>query len=186
MSPLTWAVAAVVTDGYGRLLLCRRSEGARRWGLPGGRLRHDESPADAVVRAVRTETGWAVTPVDLVGLYRVIGPQAPPPPAGRCGARPDVLVHVFRAAPVDAGPAGDPAAGCLAEWWPAKGLPGALTPATRAAVADALAGRAGVLRHTTAADALTPPGDGQPRSRMIDTSSAKWRGPGVYDHASSA
>lgn len=162
MSPLTWAVAAVVTDGSGRLLLCRRSAGARRWGLPGGRLRHDESPADAVVRAVRAETGWAVTPADLVGLYRVTDPQAPAPPAGRCGGRPDVLVHVFRAAPTGVDPPGEPVAGCLAEWWPADGLPGALTPTTRAAVADALAGRAGVLRHTTAADALTPPGDGPP------------------------
>lgn len=107
MSPLTWAVAAVVTDASGRLLLCRRSERARRWGLPGGRLRHDESPADAVVRAVRAETGWAVAPADLVGLHRVTDPRVPAPPAGS-------------------------------------------------------------------------------RSRMIDTSSARWRCPGVLDHASSA
>ncbi|MEE3917885.1 NUDIX hydrolase [Micromonospora sp. BRA006-A] len=92
--------------------------GARRWGLPGGRLRHDESPADAVVRAVRAETGWAVAPADLVGLYRVTDPQVPAPPAGRCGGRPDVLVHVFRAGPADAGPAGEPATGCLPRWWP--------------------------------------------------------------------
>lgn len=162
MSPLTWAVAAVVIDGSGRLLLCGRSDGARRWALPGGRLRHDESPVDAVVRAVRAETGWAVRPADLLGLYRVTGPPAPAPPAGRCGARPDVLVHVFRAGPADAGPAGEPVAGCLVEWWSAEGLPGALTPTTRAAVADALAGRSGVLRHTTAADPLTPSGEGQP------------------------
>ena len=162
MSSLTWAAAAVVTDASGRLLLCGRSEGARRWGLPGGRLRHDESPVDAVVRAVRTETGWAVAPADLVGLYRVTGPPVPAPSAGRCGARPDVLVHVFRAGPADAGPAGEPATGCLPRWWPPQELPDVLTPTTRAAIADALAGRAGVLRHTTAADALTPPGDGQP------------------------
>ncbi|MEV6517893.1 NUDIX hydrolase [Micromonospora chalcea] len=162
MSPLTWAVAAVVIDGSGRLLLCRRSDGARRWALPGGRLRHDESPADAVVRAVRAETGWAVEPVDLVGLYRVIGPRAPAPPAGRCGARPDVLVHVFRAGPAGVEPLSEPAAGCLPRWWPPQELPDVLTPATRAAIADALAGRSGVLRHTASGDALTPPGDGQP------------------------
>ncbi|MEU4663887.1 MULTISPECIES: NUDIX hydrolase [Micromonospora] len=177
MSPLTWAAAAVVTDASGRLLLCGRSEGARRWGLPGGRLRHDESPVDAVVRAVRTETGWAVAPADLVGLYRVTGPPVPAPSAGRCGARPDVLVHVFRAGPADAGPAGEPATGCLPRWWPPQELPDVLTPTTRAAIADALAGRAGVLRHTTAADALTPPGDGQPAppgqraSEQVDSSS---------------
>ncbi|MCT2278452.1 NUDIX hydrolase [Micromonospora chalcea] len=162
MSPLTWAVAAVVVDGSGRLLLCGRSDGARRWALPGGRLRHDESPADAVVRAVHAETGWAVEPVDMVGLYRVIGPRAPAPPAGRCGARPDVLVHVFRAGPADVEPSGEPVAGCRPRWWPPQELPDVLTPTTRAAIADALAGRSGVLRHTAAGDALTPPGDGQP------------------------
>ncbi|MEU4790911.1 NUDIX hydrolase [Micromonospora tulbaghiae] len=161
MSPLTWAVAAVVTDGSGRLLLCRRSEGARRWGLPGGRPRHDESPADAAVRAVRAETGWAVELVDLVGLYRVTDPDASPPPAGRCGGRPDVLVHVFRAAPAGVEPLSEPVAGCLVQWWHPEGLPGALTPTTRAAVADALAGRSGVLRRTTVADGSTAePADG--------------------------
>ncbi|WP_349875944.1 NUDIX hydrolase [Micromonospora sp. HUAS YX12] len=176
MSPLTWAVAAVVTDGSGRLLLCRRSEGARRWGLPGGRLRHDESPADAAVRAVRAETGWAVELTDLVGLYRVTGPDASPPAAGRCGGRPDVLVHVFRAGPAGVEPPGEPAAGCLVEWCPSAALPGALTPTTRAAIADALAGRSGVLRRTAVADdsaaepadgPLTPPG--QRASGAVDS-----------------
>ncbi|KAB1907854.1 NUDIX hydrolase [Micromonospora sp. AMSO1212t] len=175
MSPLTWAVAAVVTDGSGRLLLCRRSEGARRWGLPGGRLRHDESPPDAAVRAVRAETGWAVELVDLVGLYRVTDPDTSPPPAGRCGGRPDVLVHVFRAAPAGVEPLSEPVAGCLVQWWPAEGLPGALTPTTRAAVADALAGRSGVLRRTAADGSTAEPADGpstppgQRASRPVDS-----------------
>ncbi|MFI7214459.1 NUDIX hydrolase [Micromonospora maritima] len=162
MSALTWAVTAVVGDEAGRVLLCRRSGGMPRWGLPGGRLRHDESPADAAVRAIRAETGWLVELVDLVGLYRVTDPTAPAPPAGRCGPLPDVLVHVFRARVVGGAPAGEAARGCHPEWYPSDALPGALTPATRAAVTDALAGRSGVLRVTPTADGSVgggaPPG----------------------------
>ncbi|MFI2647093.1 NUDIX hydrolase [Micromonospora fulviviridis] len=149
MSALTWAVAAVVTDPSGRVLLCRQSGGGRRWALPGGRLRRDESPPAAACREIRAETGWEVDLVDLVGLYRLGDPAAPPPPAGRCGALPDVLVHVFRARVVAGAPAGAPAGGCQLDWHPPDALPEALTPTTRAAVADALAGRSGVLCETT-------------------------------------
>ncbi|MEU1685175.1 NUDIX hydrolase [Micromonospora sp. NPDC005707] len=153
MSALTWAVAAVVTDPSGRVLLCRQSGGGRRWALPGGRLRRDESPPAAARREIRAETGWEVELVDLVGLYRLGDPAAPPPAAGHCGALPDVLVHVFRARTLAATPAGAPAGGCHLDWHPPDALPGALTPTTRAAVADALAGRSGVLRETTPGDA---------------------------------
>ncbi|MEU1838886.1 NUDIX hydrolase [Micromonospora chersina] len=164
MSALTWAVAAVVTDRAGRVLLCRQSGGGRRWALPGGRLRRDESPAAAARREIRAETGWEVDLVDLVGLYRLGDPAAPPPPAGRCGALPDVLVHVFRARVAADAPAGDPAGGCRLDWHPPDALPEVLTPTTRAAVADALAGRSGVLCETTPrggdgpAGAAAPPG----------------------------
>ncbi|GHJ52598.1 hypothetical protein Nm8I071_19050 [Nonomuraea sp. TT08I-71] len=164
MSALTWAVAAVVTDRAGRVLLCRQSGGGRRWALPGGRLRRDESPAAAARREIRAETGWEVDLVDLVGLYRLGDPAAPPPPAGRCGPLPDVLVHVFRARVAADAPAGDPAGGCRLDWHPPDALPEALTPTTRAAVADALAGRSGVLCETTPrggdgpAGAAAPPG----------------------------
>ncbi|SCE91165.1 8-oxo-dGTP diphosphatase [Micromonospora viridifaciens] len=147
MSALTWAVAAVVTDQAGRVLLCRRSGGGR-WALPGGRLRRDESPLPAAVRTVRAETGWQVELVDLVGLYRLGDHAGPPPPAGRCGAPPDVLVHVFRARIRGNGPAGSPLGGCQPGWHAPDGLPEELTPTTRAALADALAGRSGVLRET--------------------------------------
>ncbi|MCW3817295.1 NUDIX domain-containing protein [Micromonospora sp. DR5-3] len=166
MSALTWAVAAVVTDQAGRVLLCRRSGPGRRWALPGGRPRRDESPLAAAVREIRAETGWAVDLVDLVGLYRLGEPGVPRPPAGRCGALPDVLVHVFRARVRGDAPAATPVGGDLC-WYPPEGLPEALTPTTRAAVADALAGRSGVLREARP-DGVPPGPRGAPGGALVD------------------
>ncbi|RZU77156.1 ADP-ribose pyrophosphatase YjhB (NUDIX family) [Micromonospora kangleipakensis] len=171
MSALTWAVAAVVSDDAGRVLLCRQGRGERRWGLPGGRLRRDESPAAAVLRNIHAETGWEIRVVDLVGLYRLGDPSAPPPAAGRCGPLPDVLVHVFRARVTGGTPTGDPVGGCHLGWHAPAELPNAVTPITRAAVADALAGRSGVLRDAgreLARPAAAPSavgGDGGPGGR---------------------
>ncbi|MER7331877.1 MULTISPECIES: NUDIX domain-containing protein [unclassified Micromonospora] len=170
MGALTWAVAAVVTDDAGRVLLCRQGRGERRYGLPGGRLRPAESPAHAAVRDIRAETGWEVEVVDLVGLYHLAGACAPAPTspapasesgratssAGRAGPLPDVLVHVFRARVRGPRPTGDAMGGCRASWHDPTALPEALTPTTRAALADALAGRSGVLRTATPATAVTP------------------------------
>ncbi|SCL69437.1 NUDIX domain-containing protein [Micromonospora citrea] len=191
MGALTWAVAAVVTDDAGRVLLCRQGRGERRHALPGGRLRPAESPAQAVVRDIRAETGWDVEVVDLVGLYHLAAPcprppaaasppaartTSPPTPdatfpptpdipaglaassAGRAGPLPDVLVHVFRARVLGAGPTGDPMGGCRVSWHDVAALPEALTPTTRAALADALAGRSGVLRAPQSPDATTSAG----------------------------
>ncbi|SCF41913.1 NUDIX hydrolase [Micromonospora mirobrigensis] len=150
MSGLTWAVAAVVLDGTGRVLLCRQGHGERRWALPGGRLRSPRCPAAAVTEAVLRETGHRVEPVDLVGLYHLsegpcgCGDGVRPAPAG---SPPDVVVHVFRAGSVAAGGTERGAAdGCVLGWHHPDALPARLTPVTRAAVTDALAGRAGVLR----------------------------------------
>lgn len=170
MSTLTWAVAAVVADDAGRVLLCRQGRGERRWALPGGRLRRDESPLRAVTRDIRTETGWAIEVVDLVGLYRLTGPTWPPPPAGRCGPLPDVLVHVFRARVSGGGPMAEPVAGCHPAWHDPHALPEAVTPTTRAAVADALAGRSGVLRDNVAEAA-------QPADAAPDAESGRGRSP---------
>ncbi|MFG3699124.1 NUDIX hydrolase [Micromonospora sp. NPDC047620] len=165
MGALTWAVAAVVTDDAGRVLLCRQGRGERRYGLPGGRLRPAESPAHAAMRDIRAETGWEVEVVDLVGLYHLVGACAPASTspagpassaarvassAGRAGPLPDVLVHVFRARARGPGPTGEPTGGCQASWHAPTALPEALTPTTRAALADAMAGRSGVL-HTAGA-----------------------------------
>ncbi|MEU5946632.1 NUDIX domain-containing protein [Micromonospora sp. NPDC047465] len=187
MGALTWAVAAVVTDDAGRVLLCRQGRGERRYGLPGGRLRPAESPVHAAVRDVRAETGWEVEVVDLVGLYHLAGACTPPPTspagpasstgrvassAGRAGPLPDVLVHVFRARVRGPGPTGEPMGGCRASWHDPTALPEALTPTTRAALADALAGRSGVL-HTA-----TPPAPA-PGSLAPDTAAERDSTPGA-------
>ncbi|MEU5913896.1 NUDIX hydrolase [Micromonospora sp. NPDC047527] len=143
MSTLTWAVAAVVTDDTGRVLLCRQGE--RRYALPGGRLRPAESPVRAALRDIRAETGWEIELVDLVGVYHLSSPTANTL-AGRAGPLPDILVHVFRARAAEIGPSADPPPGCRLSWHTPTALPEAVTPLTRAAVADAVAGRSGVLR----------------------------------------
>ncbi|MEU9508116.1 NUDIX domain-containing protein [Micromonospora sp. NPDC048170] len=196
MSALTWAVAAVVTDDAGRVLLCRQGRGERRYALPGGRLRPAESPVHAVLRDIRAETGWEVEIVDLVGLYHLAllcgrspagpallvgraepalpagragpalptGSAAPALPAGRAGPLPDVLVHVFRARTRGPGPAGDPVGGCRVSWHDPGALPDALTPTTRSALTDALAGHSGVLRDAVP-DTTTPPTGHPPGQR---------------------
>ncbi|MGI5519561.1 NUDIX hydrolase [Micromonospora sp. CA-259024] len=145
MSALTWAVAAVVTDDTGRVLLCRQGRGERRYALPGGRLRPAESPVQTALRDIRAETGWDIELVDLVGLYHLTSPVAAAP-AGRAGPSPDVLVHVFRARVSGIRPTGEPLPGCRLSWHAPAALPEAITPLTRAAVADAVAGHSGVLR----------------------------------------
>ncbi|NYF54202.1 NUDIX hydrolase [Micromonospora purpureochromogenes] len=142
MSTLTWAVAAVLTDEAGRVLLCRRDRGGR-WALPGGRLHRPGCPTAAVAGEVLRETGCPVEIVDLVGLYHLSGSPCGGPPTP--DPLPDVLVHVFRArAHRDA--AETPPAGCTLSWQVPDRLPAEVTPVTRAAVADARAGRSGVLR----------------------------------------
>ncbi|MEU6075204.1 NUDIX domain-containing protein [Micromonospora sp. NPDC047074] len=162
MGAFTWAVAAVVTDDAGRVLLCRQGRGERRHALPGGRLRPAESPVHAAARHIRAETGWEVEVVDLVGIYHLTG-TCGPPPAGHAGPLPDVLVHVFRARARGTGPAGDPMGGCRLSWHHPGALPEALTPTTRAALTDALADRSGVLRHATpTSPAPLPPTPDEP------------------------
>ncbi|MET8309726.1 NUDIX hydrolase [Micromonospora sp. NPDC005173] len=158
MSALIGAVAAVVTDDAGRVLLCRQGRGERRYALPGGRLRPAESPVRAALRDIRAETGWEIELVDLVGIYHVASPPASTA-AGRAGPLPDVLVHVFRARAAEVRPTADPPPGCLLSWHLPAALPEAVTPLTRAAVTDALAGRSGVLRDARWAPSTVDPSD---------------------------
>lgn len=140
MNSLTFAVAAVVTDDAGRVLLCQQRQGRRRWGLPGGRVRPGESPIRAAVRDIREETGMETDIVELVGIYHLTG--------GEPGeALPDVLVHVFRGRVQGAeATLNSPGRICRLSWHDAGDLPHPMTPTTRAAIDDGQAGRAGVLR----------------------------------------
>ncbi|GFJ76968.1 NUDIX hydrolase [Phytohabitans houttuyneae] len=141
MSSLTSAVAAVITDAAGRVLLCQQSQGHRLWCLPGGRIRQAESPVHAAIRDIREETGLETHMVDLVGVYELTG--------NTCGEDlPDVLKYVFRGQ-IDGGEASvnSPGRICWLSWHDPAALPAPMTPVARAAIADAVAGMSGVLRQ---------------------------------------
>jgi ADP-ribose pyrophosphatase YjhB (NUDIX family) len=61
-------VAALVTNGDGRLLLQRRSDNGL-WAVPGGAVEIGESVSAAIVREMREETGLTVAIERLVGVY---------------------------------------------------------------------------------------------------------------------
>jgi 8-oxo-dGTP diphosphatase len=136
MNSLTTAVGAVITDEAGRVLLCQQRHGHRLWGLPGGPIRADEGPIHAACRDIFEEIGAEAELVDLVGLYQLTGGG---------DAMPDMLMHVFRGR-LHGGEAAvnTPRIGRLA-WFDQDCLPGPLTACTRIALADAAAGRSGVL-----------------------------------------
>jgi 8-oxo-dGTP diphosphatase len=139
MSQLTSAVAAVIEDPAGRVLLCQQSQGHRMWGLPGGKIRLGEGPMHAAVRDVREEIGADVDIVDLVGLYQLSG--------AACGDDlPDVLVYVFRARIDGGATVNSPGRISRIAWYDPDILPAPVTATTRVAVADAAAGISGVLR----------------------------------------
>jgi ADP-ribose pyrophosphatase YjhB (NUDIX family) len=140
MKALTSAVGAVVTDPAGRVLLCQQSQGHRRWGLPGGKIRPGESPVQAAVRDIREETGMETEILDLVGIYQLTGDG--------CGEDvPDLLMYAFRGR-ATGGEATVNAPGRIhrLSWHDPDDLPEPMTATTRCAIADADAGRSGVLR----------------------------------------
>ena len=61
MTPVV-GVGAIVFDAAGRVLLVERGKppGEGLWTVPGGRLEHNETLAQAVAREVREETGLIV------------------------------------------------------------------------------------------------------------------------------
>src|SRR5690606_30785709 len=141
MSQPTSAVAAVITDPSGRVLLCQQSQGHRLWGLPGGKIRNGESPIQAAIRDIREETGAETEIIDLVGIYHLTGDEG--------GTDlPDLLVYVFRGR-ITHGDIAVNAPGriCRLAWHDTASLPEPLTATTRAAIADASTGRSGVLRQ---------------------------------------
>lgn len=93
------AVAALVTDGDGSVLLGRRAVEPHRgrWDLLGGFLDEGESPVAGLRRELREEAGLDVEPGDFLGAFVDAYGDGPSPPS--------VLNLVWRARIV----AGDPA-----------------------------------------------------------------------------
>lgn len=68
---LSGAAGAVVKDG--KILLVRRHNLSRNWGLPGGVQELGESIRETAHREVLEEVGLDLQPTDLIGMYS--GPQ---------------------------------------------------------------------------------------------------------------
>jgi 8-oxo-dGTP diphosphatase len=68
-------VGAIVVEDD-RLLMVRRGQlpAAGEWSVPGGRVEHGETLAEAVVREVEEETGLEVVCGELVGWVERMGP----------------------------------------------------------------------------------------------------------------
>ena len=65
------AASALCIDAEGRVLLARRAiePGKGLWDLPGGFVDEGEEPLETLVRELREETGLAVEPVRLLGMW---------------------------------------------------------------------------------------------------------------------
>jgi 8-oxo-dGTP pyrophosphatase MutT (NUDIX family) len=61
-------VTGLVRDDEGRVLLMRRADNGR-WGFPAGAIDPGESPAQAVEREVREETGLQVRATRVAGVF---------------------------------------------------------------------------------------------------------------------
>jgi len=65
---LTVSAVATREGGNGEILLIQRADNAH-WGLPGGHVEPGESVAQAAVREVLEETGFAIEVGRLIGVY---------------------------------------------------------------------------------------------------------------------
>ena len=71
------AVAGVLLDSGGRVLLIRERHGARQYGLPGGLVPDYESPEETLVREVALQTDVTAAAEHVVGVrYRSSEPQS--------------------------------------------------------------------------------------------------------------
>jgi 8-oxo-dGTP diphosphatase len=143
MNHVTRTAAAVIGDAEGRVLLVQHTNGQRRWGLPGAHIEPTDLPTEAVVREVRRETGLETRVVDMVGLYHLTGGLD-----GDDEVLPDLLTYAFRCEVVE----GEPVLNgrgriCHLGWHQPDSVPRPATITAAAAVADAAAGRSGVIRH---------------------------------------
>lgn len=134
----TRAVAVVLFDEHGRVLMVRQNYGRHLWGLPGGVVEPGETPTAAAIREAAEETGLTVELDHLIGLYHVR--------SRRGGTR-----FMF-AGRIAGGEAAVPPGGEIAEvrWFPTGELPSPTTASSPFAIRDAVAGSRGVLRDIDA------------------------------------
>ena len=128
----TIGVFSVVRNAEGLILLVRQNYGERLWTLPGGRLEAGEAPAAGAVRETWEEARVASRVTGFLGTYTM-------PFRGN-------LVIAFLAEPLDimAWRPDDEISDM--GWFHPDDLPQPLGPFARVRIADALAGRVGVLR----------------------------------------
>lgn len=69
METKKFGAAAIILNDEGHVLLVKQSYGAFNWELPGGAAEPGESPAEAVIREVREETGLDVVVEKMTGWY---------------------------------------------------------------------------------------------------------------------
>ena len=62
------SVAAIIHDHAGNLLLQEKASG-EGWSLPAGAIEPGETPQEAIIREVMEETGLAVTPTTILGVF---------------------------------------------------------------------------------------------------------------------
>jgi 8-oxo-dGTP diphosphatase len=135
-SELHLSAAAIILDGDGKVLLVKENYGNRRYGPPGGLVEAGETPRDALMREVREETGIDARIVNLVGVYYLHYPEGRPP-----------LIAFACRCEIAGGVPSVPPTGEIAEvgWFSTDHLPSPLTNLAPYAIADAVAGRVGVL-----------------------------------------
>jgi len=62
---------AVIFDNNQRILLVRQGSRRQHWELPGGKVKKREALNDALIREVQEETGLAVIPEQLLGIFYI-------------------------------------------------------------------------------------------------------------------
>ena len=80
---LTVSAVARRDGGNGEILLIKRADNAH-WGLPGGHVEPGESVAQAAVREVLEETGFAIEVDRLIGVYSEPDQQTVQSSSGEC------------------------------------------------------------------------------------------------------
>ncbi|MFH1066783.1 MAG: HAD hydrolase-like protein [bacterium] len=69
------AVGALIHDKQGRVLMVRAHKWSNRWGIPGGKIKTNETALDAVHREIREETSLDLHSVRFVAMEDCIQPE---------------------------------------------------------------------------------------------------------------